>query len=146
MIQSILKELKQTADDLSENWEMYQFVLHDPQTPPLARLLLRTAIGYIELPFDFIPDFIPFIGKLDDAVIIPGLVRLALALVPENVFEEAQRNFKFQTARKKAVSLTVSPVSKKRPAKRKKTTSPKHSRRIAKKAVHKKVRSKSSGR
>lgn len=64
---------------------MYRLVSNHPQTPLFAKILLGLAIGYLLLPFDLIPDFIPVIGQLDDLVIVPGLVYLALKLIPEEL-------------------------------------------------------------
>jgi len=49
------------------------------------------AIGYLLLPFDLIPDFIPVIGQLDDVVIVPGLIYLALKMIPNEVVAECRR-------------------------------------------------------
>ncbi len=61
---------------------MYQLVMRHPQTPIIARMLLWLAVGYMLLPFDLIPDFIPVIGQLDDLVIVPSLIYLALKIIP----------------------------------------------------------------
>jgi len=63
----------------------YRAVLADPLTPRISRWLLGAAVAYALMPFDLIPDWIPFFGQLDDLVIVPLLVYLALRLVPEQV-------------------------------------------------------------
>jgi len=49
------------------------------------------AIGYLLLPFELVPDFIPVIGQLDDLLIVPGLIYLALKMIPDEVMAECRR-------------------------------------------------------
>jgi uncharacterized membrane protein YkvA (DUF1232 family) len=67
---------------------VYQRVLRDERTPAQAKIFLGLAIAYLCMPFDLIPDFIPVIGHLDDAVIIPALVFVALRFVPRQLVSE----------------------------------------------------------
>lgn len=46
------------------------------------------------MPFDLIPDFIPVLGQLDELVLLPGLVYLALALVPDEIVAECRAQVK----------------------------------------------------
>lgn len=60
----------------------YKALYAHPHTPRSAKVLLWLALGYLVLPFDLIPDFIPIVGQLDELVILPLLVYLALKLTP----------------------------------------------------------------
>lgn len=82
---SFSQRLRAIAATLKHELRVYRLILKDPRTPRLAKVLLGLAIGYVLLPFDLIPDFIPVLGHLDDAVIVPGLVFLALELIPADV-------------------------------------------------------------
>ncbi len=78
--------LKQVARDFKRELAVYRCVLADPRTPLPAKLLLGAAVGYLLMPFDLIPDFIPVIGQLDDLLVVPGLVLLARRLIPQEIF------------------------------------------------------------
>jgi uncharacterized membrane protein YkvA (DUF1232 family) len=65
--------------------------LRHPQTPLLAKFLLGLAVAYLLLPFDLIPDFIPVIGQLDDVLIVPGLIYLALKMTPDSVVGDCRK-------------------------------------------------------
>jgi uncharacterized membrane protein YkvA (DUF1232 family) len=81
----VIKQLKIYAQQLKQELAVYRLLLKHPRTPRLAKLLLALAIGYLLLPFDLIPDFIPVIGQLDELIIIPLLVYLAVLLIPKNL-------------------------------------------------------------
>ncbi|MBI1729327.1 DUF1232 domain-containing protein [Candidatus Acetothermia bacterium] len=83
-------KLKTFVATFKRELKVYQLVLKDHWTPRLAKFLLGFAIGYILTPFDFIPDFIPIIGHLDDAIIVPTLIVLAMRLVPKEVVAECR--------------------------------------------------------
>ena len=86
----MLNRLKTVTRDLKRELQVYRLVLKDSRTPWPAKLLLGLAIGYVMMPFDIIPDFIPVLGHVDDVIIVPALVLLALKLVPKEVVEECR--------------------------------------------------------
>ena len=67
---------------------LFRRVVADPQCPRAAKWLLVAAIAYALNPIDIIPDFLPVIGHLDDVVVLPLLVWLALKLLPANLVAE----------------------------------------------------------
>ncbi|NOU41751.1 MAG: DUF1232 domain-containing protein [Methylotenera sp.] len=56
----------------------------------MAKFFLGLAVGYLLLPFDLIPDFIPVLGQLDDVIIIPVLLYLALLFIPKAVIQSCR--------------------------------------------------------
>jgi uncharacterized membrane protein YkvA (DUF1232 family) len=88
--------LRQTAAKIKKEFAVYRLVLKHPETPMLAKILLGLAVGYILLPFDLIPDFIPVVGHLDDLVIVPALVYAALKLIPPEIVESCRKELENQ--------------------------------------------------
>lgn len=86
----MLEKLKSLAKQLKHELAVYRLVLKHPQTPWPAKFFLGLAVGYLLLPFDLIPDFIPVIGQLDEVVIIPLLLYIALLFIPKSVIAECR--------------------------------------------------------
>ena len=53
-------------------------LVNDPRVSPIDKLKLRALAWYLSLRFDLIPDFIPIIGRLDDALVVAVAIRTAL--------------------------------------------------------------------
>ncbi|MDO9283028.1 MAG: DUF1232 domain-containing protein [Methylotenera sp.] len=83
----MFKTFKALTKQLKQEFEVYRLVLKHPQTPWMAKFFLGLAVGYLLLPFDLIPDFIPVLGQLDDVIIIPVLLYLALLFIPKAVIQ-----------------------------------------------------------
>lgn len=66
----------------------YWRMAHDPRTPKSVRFLIYFGIAYTLLPIDLIPDWIPGLGLIDDAAVLPGIIGLALILTPRQVKEQ----------------------------------------------------------
>lgn len=60
----------------------------DPRTPWYARAFGLLIAAYALSPIDLIPDFIPILGLLDDAILIPLGIWLFLKMLPEGIFDE----------------------------------------------------------
>lgn len=93
----VFKKLKSLAKQLKQELAVYQLVIKYPQTPLLAKALLWLAVGYLLLPFDLIPDFIPILGQLDDLVIIPVLLYFALLLIPPSLLQSCREQVQQST-------------------------------------------------
>lgn len=86
----MIEKLKSLTKHLKQEFAVYRLVLKHPKTPWLAKVFLGLAIGYLLLPFDLIPDFIPVLGQLDDVVIIPVLVYIALLFIPKAIIQSCR--------------------------------------------------------
>lgn len=90
----MLETLKTVGRQFKTDLKVYRLVLKDSRTPILAKILLGAAVGYALMPFDLIPDFLPVIGHLDDVIIVPGLVYIALKMIPKELVEEHRAKVK----------------------------------------------------
>ena len=90
----MFEQLKNLAKHVKQEFEVYKRISKHPETPWLSKLLLGLALGYLLLPFDLIPDFIPVLGQLDDIVIIPLLIFFAMKLTPQSVVECCRQDIK----------------------------------------------------
>jgi uncharacterized membrane protein YkvA (DUF1232 family) len=57
---------------------LFRRLLADERTPRRNKLLLGACVGYLALPIDLVPDFIPIAGQLDDAIVVALALRIVL--------------------------------------------------------------------
>ena len=86
----LLTELKQRARHLKAETLALYLAARDPRTPWYARLLIAGIVAYAFSPIDLIPDFVPVLGYLDDLILIPIGIALAIKLVPNSVLAECR--------------------------------------------------------
>jgi uncharacterized membrane protein YkvA (DUF1232 family) len=67
---------------------LFKRLLGDRRVPRWAKVVLAVAVGYLAIPFDLVPDFIPVLGQLDDALVVAGAVALVARAAGRDVVEE----------------------------------------------------------
>ncbi len=86
----MLETLKSRARALKNEAFAVYLAAKDPRTPWYAKALIFFVVAHTFSPIDLIPDFIPVLGYLDDLIITPGGLWLAVRLIPPEVMEEAR--------------------------------------------------------
>jgi uncharacterized membrane protein YkvA (DUF1232 family) len=99
----MLDHLKQWARTVKQDTLALYLAARDPRTPWYAKALALFVVAYALSPIDLIPDFIPVIGYLDDLLIVPIGLWLAVSLIPTEVMEES---------RLRSTAIAARPVSK----------------------------------
>lgn len=86
----MLEKLKARARALKTEAYAIYLAARDPRTPWYAKALIFFVVAHTFSPIDLIPDFIPILGYLDDLIITPGGIWLAVRLIPPEVLKEAR--------------------------------------------------------
>lgn len=81
----MIARLRNWARELKSQLLTLWFCRSHPATPLAAKLLAAFVVAYAFSPVDLIPDFIPAIGYLDDLILVPLGICLALRMIPEHV-------------------------------------------------------------
>ena len=84
-------DLKERAKKLKTDIPAIFLALKDKKTPLAAKIFAWCTVAYALSPIDLIPDFIPFLGYLDDVILLPALVALTVKLIPEDIMERNRR-------------------------------------------------------
>jgi uncharacterized membrane protein YkvA (DUF1232 family) len=85
-----LAELRRRARLLRQETHALYLAARDRRTPWYAKLLIAGVVAYACSPIDLIPDFIPVLGHLDDLILVPAGLALAIRLVPDSVLAECR--------------------------------------------------------
>lgn len=104
---TFLNKLRRRASQLkSEIFALYLSARH-PQTPWYVKLWVAGIVAYAFSPIDLIPDFVPVLGILDDLVLLPIAIALAIKMVPDSVLAECRARAKETFQSGKPVSLVA---------------------------------------
>ena len=86
----MLDQLRVRARALKQEALAIYFAARDPRTPWYVKALIFFVVAHTFSPIDLIPDFIPVLGYLDDLIITPGGIWLAVRLIPAEVMKDAR--------------------------------------------------------
>ena len=73
----------------SETFALY-LAYKDPRTPLHAKFFAACVVAYAFSPIDIIPDFIPVLGYLDDVILVPLGIIIAIKMIPSDVMDECR--------------------------------------------------------
>lgn len=111
---TLLERLRQWARTLKRQTMTLWFCYRHPQTPWVPKWIAIIVVAYALSPIDLIPDFIPVLGYLDDVILLPLGIWLALRLMPLEVLAESaakarqwQENDGQRPVNKRAAALIV---------------------------------------
>ena len=86
----ILQRLRDWARRIKRDGVTLWFAARDPRTPWTVKALCAFVVAYALSPIDLVPDFIPVLGYVDDVLLLPGLIWLAVRLLPLEVVEDSR--------------------------------------------------------
>ena len=107
---SFIDSWKARAHQLKTEVYALYLAYKDPRTPWYARIFAAGLVAYAFSPIDLIPDFIPILGYLDDLVLIPLGVFLAIRMIPVEVMSESRRQARQLMARGKPVNKVAATI------------------------------------
>jgi len=102
--------LKRWARRLKQEIHALYLAYRDPRVPVYARIFAAIVVGYAFSPIDLIPDPIPILGYLDDLILIPLGVALAIRMIPEPVLAECREKARLAADEEKPVNRTAAAV------------------------------------
>lgn len=86
----VLRRLKDWARAIRQEVHALHLAARDPRTPWHAKVFALAIAAYALSPIDLIPDFIPVLGYLDEIILLPLAITLAIRLVPAEVMAESR--------------------------------------------------------
>ena len=87
----MLDRIKHQARRLERETFALYLAYRDPRVPCFAKVFAAFVVAHTFSPIDLIPDFIPVLGYLDDLIITPLGIFLALKMIPAEVMAEARQ-------------------------------------------------------
>jgi uncharacterized membrane protein YkvA (DUF1232 family) len=89
-MQTFLDSWKQRAGRLRRETYALYLAYRDPRVPWHAKVFAAAVVAYAFSPLDLIPDFIPVLGYLDDLVLVPLGIALAIKMIPAGIMADSR--------------------------------------------------------
>lgn len=86
----IISQWKAKTRQLKTETYALSLAFRHPKVPWYAKVFAACVVGYLFSPIDLIPDFIPVLGYLDDLILVPLGIILAVRMIPKTVWEECR--------------------------------------------------------
>src|SRR5262245_44346939 len=86
----MLDRMKQRARALKAEVYALYLAYRDPRVPLYARIFAACVVAYAFSPIDLIPDFVPVLGYLDDLILVPLGITLAIRMIPAPIMAESR--------------------------------------------------------
>ena len=87
---ALIEKIKSWAQLLKQDVLMLWFATKNPNTPWAPKVICIFIVAYALSPIDLIPDFIPILGFVDDLLLMPFLIWLAVRLIPTVIIQESR--------------------------------------------------------
>lgn len=100
----MLETWRQRARRLKREVDVLGLAARDPRVPWTAKVVVAAVLAYAFSPIDLIPDFVPVLGLLDDLILVPLGIALALRLIPPDVLTDARDRVEQMAAQGKPIS------------------------------------------
>jgi len=88
--EAVLDSFKRRAGGLKRDVLALSLAYRHPATPLHAKIVAACVVVYALSPIDLIPDFVPVLGYLDDLILVPAGIALAIRLIPSQVMVESR--------------------------------------------------------
>jgi len=89
------------SKELKSNIDILFLAYRKKETPIYAKIVAIIVVSYAISPIDLIPDFIPFLGYLDDLILVPLGIMLAYKLIPVDIIEKCRKEVKVKKENKR---------------------------------------------
>lgn len=107
---NFIETWKQRARELKIEIYALYLAYRDPRVPLHARIFAACVVGYAFSPIDLIPDFIPILGYVDDLLLVPLGIMLAIKMIPAFVLSECREQAREVMAQGKPVNRAAAAV------------------------------------
>jgi uncharacterized membrane protein YkvA (DUF1232 family) len=97
--QTLIARLKAWARSIKQDVVALWLAARDPRVPWYAKAMAMAIAAYALSPIDLIPDFIPVLGYLDELILLPLAIMLAIRMIPPDVLADLRAEAARRSAR-----------------------------------------------